>query len=138
MEWRAILAVVLSIFVLVLWQYVFVPVPEAPQQPATPERQEKPSAGSETAPTPSVTRPSQSSTPGAGETAVTQAAAPQSLNERLQVANFRPSAWQLTVTEQQPQGVVSFEYQDPSGWHARSNPYPRRNSLGRAGTPGDP
>jgi YidC/Oxa1 family membrane protein insertase len=118
MEWRAILAVVLSIFVLVLWQYVFVPVPEPPQQPATPERQEKPSAGSETAPTPSVTRPNQPLTPGAGETVVAQATAPQSLNERLQVANFSPSAWQLTVTEQQPQGVVRFEYQDPSGWRA--------------------
>jgi YidC/Oxa1 family membrane protein insertase len=49
---------------------------------------------------------------------VAQATAPQSLNERLQVANFSPSAWQLMVTEQQPQGVVRFEYQDPSGWRA--------------------
>lgn len=118
MEWRAILAVVLSIFVLVLWQYVFVPVSEPPQQPATPEHQDKPSVGSETAPTPGVTRPSLPSTPGAGETTVAPVTAPQSLNERLQVANFSPSAWQLAVTEQQPQGAVRFEYQDVSGWRA--------------------
>ena len=44
MEWRAILAVVLSIFVLVLWQYVFVPVSEPPQPPVTPESGEKPAS----------------------------------------------------------------------------------------------
>ena len=31
MEWRAIVAVALSIFVLILWQYVFVPVSDPPQ-----------------------------------------------------------------------------------------------------------
>lgn len=119
MEWRAILAVVLSIFVLVLWQYVFVPGPEPPRQPATTEPQEKPSADSEPrVQTPSTTRPSHPSAPGAGDVTVAQAAAPQSLNERLQVANFSPSAWQLMVTEQQPRGSVRFAYQDPTGWRA--------------------
>jgi YidC/Oxa1 family membrane protein insertase len=119
MEWRAILAVVLSIFVLVIWQYVFVPVREPPQPPATIEPQEKPAADSETrVQTPSTTRPSQPSAPGAGDVTVAQAPAAQSLNERLHVANFSPSAWQLMVTAQQPRGVVRFEYQDPTGWRA--------------------
>ncbi len=119
MEWRAILAVVLSIFVLILWQYVFVPVREPPHQPATTEPEEQPSTSSEPrTETPSAIRPSQPSTLGAGDVAVTHATAPQSLNERLHVANFNPSAWQLMVTAQQPRGVVRFEYQDPTGWRA--------------------
>ncbi len=117
MEWRAILAVVLSIFVLVLWQYVFVPLPEPPQQPATPEPQEQPTSDTR-AQTPRAPEPSQLTTPGTGEVAVALAPSPQSLNERLQSANFSPSVMQLLVTEQQPRGSVRFEYQDPTGWRA--------------------
>jgi YidC/Oxa1 family membrane protein insertase len=116
MEWRAILAVVLSIFVLVLWQYVFVPLPEPPQQPQTPEPQEP--AAVPRVPTSGMTRPSAPATPGAGDVAVAQAVPVQSLNERLQTANYKPSVTQLTVTDHQPRGSVRFEYQDPSGWRA--------------------
>jgi YidC/Oxa1 family membrane protein insertase len=38
------------------------------------------------------------------------------LNDRLQAANFTASVAQLTVTAEQPRGVVRFEYQDPAGW----------------------
>jgi YidC/Oxa1 family membrane protein insertase len=115
MEWRTILAVVLSIFVLVLWQYVFAPLSEPPQQPAKPELQERP-ASEPSVQDPRATAPSQPSIPGAREGAVAQATAPQSLNERLHTANFSPSAAQLTVTEEQPRGTMRFEYQDPTGW----------------------
>jgi YidC/Oxa1 family membrane protein insertase len=117
MEWRAILAVALSIFVLILWQYVFVPVPEPPQAPVGPEVQEKPAPNPATGPqAPSPPKPGQALTPGADEGRVSQAIAPQSVNERLRVADFSPSALQLLVTEQQPQGSIRFEYQDPAGW----------------------
>jgi YidC/Oxa1 family membrane protein insertase len=46
----------------------------------------------------------------------TSAALPQSLNERLQTANFTPSVAQLTLTEQQARGTVQFAYQDVAGW----------------------
>jgi YidC/Oxa1 family membrane protein insertase len=115
MEWRAILAVVLSIVVLILWQYVFVPVPEPPQPPTTPEPQEKPTAEPRVQ-APSTTRPSPPSPPGAGDVTVAQGTPPQSLTERLQVANFSPSVAQLTVTPEQPRGTVRFDYQDPTGW----------------------
>jgi YidC/Oxa1 family membrane protein insertase len=117
MEWRAILAVVLSIFVLILWQYVFVPLPEPPPPPTTPESQERPAPESRVQ-TPSVTRPTPPSAPGAGDLTVAQATPPGSLNERLHVANFSPSVAQLTVTAEQPRGAVRFEYQDPTGWRA--------------------
>jgi YidC/Oxa1 family membrane protein insertase len=117
MEWRTILAVVLSIFVLVLWQYVFVPQPEPPQQPATPEPQQKPASETRVQ-TPRSPEPSQPSAQGEGEVAVAHVASPQSLNERLQSANFSPSAAQVLVTEQQPRGSVRFEYQDPTGLRA--------------------
>jgi YidC/Oxa1 family membrane protein insertase len=115
MEWRAILAVALSIFVLILWQYVFVPVPDQPHTPVTPEFQEKPAPETK-APPPATVRPGAPSTPGTGDSTVGQATPPQSLNERLQVANFTPSVAQLTVAEQQRRGTVRFEYQDPTGW----------------------
>jgi YidC/Oxa1 family membrane protein insertase len=153
MEWRAILAVVLSIFVLVLWQYVFVPLPEQPQQPTTPEPQEKP-ASEPRVQTPSAARPSQPSTPGAGDVAVAQATSPQSLNERLQSANFSPSVAELTVTAERPRGTVRFEYQDPTGWRVvkafelRYGSYatevdvtldkPRLGSIPTAGVPTEP
>src|SRR5918996_4221655 len=117
MEWRAILAVLLSIFVLVLWQYVFVPQSEPPQQPETPTPEDKPTSVTR-APTSGTPGPSQPSTPGAGDVTVTPAPPPQSLNERLQWGYFKPSATQLMVTEQQPRGSVRFEYQDPTGWRA--------------------
>jgi YidC/Oxa1 family membrane protein insertase len=117
MEWRTILAVVLSIFVLVLWQYVFVPLSEPPQQPATPEPQEKPASETRVQ-TPRSPGSSQPSAPGQGEVAVAQVTSPQSLNERLQMANFSPSVAQVLVTEQQPRGSVRFEYQDPTGVRA--------------------
>jgi YidC/Oxa1 family membrane protein insertase len=115
MEWRAILAVALSIFVLILWQYVFVPLPEPPHPPATPESPEKPAPETKVPP-PTTARPEAPSTPSAGDRPVEQVAPPQSLNERLQEANYTPSAAQLTVTAQQPRGAVRFEYQDPTGW----------------------
>jgi YidC/Oxa1 family membrane protein insertase len=115
MEWRAIVAVVLSIFVLVLWQYVFVPVSEPPQPPVPPESQEKPV--SETSKqTPGVGTPSLPLRPEARESAGAQGPAPQSLNERLHTAYFNPSATQLMVTPQQPRGTVQFTYEDPAGW----------------------
>jgi YidC/Oxa1 family membrane protein insertase len=117
MEWRAILAVLLSIFVLVLWQYVFVPQSEPPQQPETPTPEDKPTSVTR-APTSGTPGPSQPSTPGAGDVTVTPAPPPQSLNERLQWGHFKPSATQLMVMEQQPRGSVRFEYQDPTGWRA--------------------
>jgi YidC/Oxa1 family membrane protein insertase len=117
MEWRTILAVVLSIFVLVLWQYVFVPLSEPPQQPATPEPQEKPASETRVQ-TPRPPGPSLPSAPGGGEGIVAHAASPQSLNERLHSANFSPSVAQIMVTEQQPRGSVRFEYLDPAGWRA--------------------
>jgi len=117
MEWRTILAVVLSIFVLVLWQYVFVPLSEPPQQPTTPEPQEKPASETRVQ-TPRSPGPSQPSAPGEGEVAVAHATSSQSLNERLHSANFSPSVAQVMVTEQQPRGSVRFEYQDPTGWRA--------------------
>jgi YidC/Oxa1 family membrane protein insertase len=117
MEWRAIVAVALSIFVLVLWQYVFLPVSEPPQQPTAPEVLDRPSGERESGPqAPMPLPPGQTSPPlpavGSG------VAAPQSLNERLQTANFRPSVSQVSVMEQQPRGSVRFEYQDPAGWRA--------------------
>jgi YidC/Oxa1 family membrane protein insertase len=115
MEWRAILAVVLSIFVLVLWQYVFVPLPEPPQPPVTPESEEKP-ASEPRVQTPGAARPSPPSAPEAREGVGAQAPSPESLNERLHTANFSPSVAQLIVTAQQPRGTVQFAYQDPTGW----------------------
>jgi YidC/Oxa1 family membrane protein insertase len=115
MEWRAILAVVLSIFVLILWQYVFVPLPEPPQSPVTPESRDQP-ASETRVPPPTAARPDAPSTPGLGGVAREQATLPQSLNERLQVANFTSSVAELSVTPSQPRGTVRFEYQDPSGW----------------------
>jgi YidC/Oxa1 family membrane protein insertase len=116
MEWRAILAVVLSIFVLVLWQYVFVPQSEPPHPPVSPEHQEK-VASEPRVPAPAATRPGLPASKGMGDVTGAQATPPQSLSERLQTANFSPSVAQLTVTAQQPRGSVRFEYQDPSGWH---------------------
>jgi YidC/Oxa1 family membrane protein insertase len=115
MEWRAILAVALSIFILILWQYVFTPVHEAPRPPVPLEPQEKPAPGVSTPPATAI-GPAAPSTPRAADGPVEQAALPQSLNERLQVANFTPSVTALGVTAQQPRGVVRFEYEDPSGW----------------------
>jgi YidC/Oxa1 family membrane protein insertase len=117
MEWRAVLAVVLSIVVLVVWQYVFVPTREPPQRPAPPETQEKP-ANEPTTQAPRVTIPGRPSTPAAPETGSGRETPLQTLSERLRTANFTPSASQLTVTAQQPSGAVRFEYQDPTGWHA--------------------
>lgn len=117
MEWRAILAVALSIFVLILWQYVFVPISEPPQQPTTPKVEDKPATERQSglqAPTPPP--PGQTSMPDAGVGSV--ATAPQSLNERLHMANFNASVWQVLVTPEQPRGSVRFEYQDPTGWRA--------------------
>ena len=115
MEWRAILAVALSIFVLILWQYVFVPVPDPPHSPVTPESQEKPTPEAKFPP-PTMARPDEPFPPSAGHSPVGQAAPPQSLNERLQTATFSSSVAQLTVTAEQPRGTVRFEYQDPTGW----------------------
>ena len=92
MEWRAILAVALSIFVLILWQYVFVPVSDPPHSPVTPESQEKPAPETK-APPSTMARPGAPSAPGAGDSPVGQTAPPQSLNERLQVANFTASVY---------------------------------------------
>ena len=115
MEWRAILAVVLSIFVLILWQYVFVPLPEPPQPPAIPEPQDEPASETKVPP-PTAAKPGTPSIPGIGDATRGQATPPESLNERLQVANFTPSVVQLEVTAYQPRGTVRFEYQDPTGW----------------------
>jgi YidC/Oxa1 family membrane protein insertase len=115
MEWRAILAVVLSIFVLVLWQYVFVPVSEPPQSPVTPESEEKPAVGPRVH-TPSTGKPGPLSNPEVREGASAPVSTPQSLNERLHTAHFSPSVAQLSVTAQQPRGTVQFTYQDPAGW----------------------
>jgi YidC/Oxa1 family membrane protein insertase len=115
MEWRAILAVVLSIFVLVLWQYVFVPVSEPPQPPVTPESEEKP-ASETNVQTPGAAKPNLPSTPEARESTSPRMPSPQSLNERLHTAHFSPSVPQLVLTAQQPRGTVQFAYQDPSGW----------------------
>jgi YidC/Oxa1 family membrane protein insertase len=115
MEWRAILAVVLSVFVLVLWQYVFVPISEPPQPPVTPESEEKPVVEPRVQ-APRLSEPSPPSTAGAPKSAGPQAPAAQSLNERLHTADFSPSVTQLSVTAQQPRGSVQFAYQDPSGW----------------------
>src|SRR5262249_25452316 len=99
----------------IVWQYVFVPLHEPPQSPATPEVQDKP-APETRVPPPTAARPSAPSTPSAGDSGEGQAAPPQSLNERLRVADFTPSVTHLTVTAQQPRGTVRFEYQDPTGW----------------------
>jgi YidC/Oxa1 family membrane protein insertase len=115
MEWRAILAVALSIFVLIVWQYVFVPLPEPPQSPATRQPEETP-APETSAPPPTMARPGAPSTPSVGDGPIGQVVPPQSLNERLQVANYTPSVVELIVTAQQPRGTVRFEYQDPTGW----------------------
>jgi YidC/Oxa1 family membrane protein insertase len=115
MEWRAIIAVVLSIFVLVLWQYVFVPVSEPPQPPITPEIGEKPAPETRVQ-TPGTGNPSLPSVPEAREGVGLRDPAPQSLNERLHTAHFSPSITQLVLTAQQPRGAVQFAYQDPSGW----------------------
>jgi YidC/Oxa1 family membrane protein insertase len=115
MEWRAILAVALSIFVLILWQYVFVPVSNPLHSPVTPESQEKPAPETKVPPS-TMARPGAPSAPDASDSPLGQTAPPQSLNERLQVANFTASVAQLTLTEQQPRGTVRFEYQDPTGW----------------------
>src|SRR6266540_1469404 len=117
MEWRAILAVVLSIVVLVVWQYVFIPTREPPQRPTLPETQEKP-ANEPTTQAPRVTIPGRPSTPAAPETGSGRETPLQTLSERLRTANFTPSVSQLTVTAQQPSGDVRFEYQDPTGWRA--------------------
>jgi YidC/Oxa1 family membrane protein insertase len=114
MEWRAIVAVALSIFVLILWQYVFVPVPEPPHPPTTPESQEKPAP--ETKVSPPTARPGAPSQPSMGDGPVGPTAPPVTLNERLQAANFTASAAQLAVTAEQPRGAVRFEYRDPTGW----------------------
>ena len=115
MEWRAILAVALSIFVLIVWQYVFVPLREPPQSPATRQPEEQ-SAPESSVPPPTVARPSVPSTPHVGDSPVGQVVPPQSLNERLQVATYTPSVVELIVTAHQPRGTVRFEYQDPTGW----------------------
>lgn len=116
MEWRAIVAVVLSIAVLIIWQYVFVPTPELPQQPVTPEIAEKPPPEA-TAEAPRGPAAGQRGVPGAPD-GTSRQALPQTLNERLQSANFTPSVHQVIVSQQQPQGAVRFEYQDPTGWRA--------------------
>jgi YidC/Oxa1 family membrane protein insertase len=115
MEWRAILAVVLSIFVLVVWQYVIVPVYEPPRPPVTPE---SPSVREPAAPPPETAQPSRPALPGVGEGPVRPASPPLTLNERIQTANFTPSVTNLVLTEGQRQGVVRFEYQDSTGWRA--------------------
>jgi len=115
MEWRAILAVVLSIFVLVLWQYVFVPLSEPPQPTVTPEPKDKP-ASETRAQAPGAAKPSLPSIPEAREGAGPQVRLPQSLNERLHMAHFSPSVAELIVTAQQPRGTMQFAYQDPTGW----------------------
>jgi YidC/Oxa1 family membrane protein insertase len=117
MEWRAILAVVLSIFVLVVWQYVVVPMSEPPQPPVTPEPRGS-SVREPRAPLPETTQPTRPALPGVGEGPVRQAPPPLTLNERLQTANFTPSVSNLVVTEGQPRGAVRFEYDDPTGWRA--------------------
>jgi YidC/Oxa1 family membrane protein insertase len=114
MEWRAIVAVALSIFVLILWQYVFVPVPDTPRPPP-PESQERPAPESKGSPAPMTSREGAPG-PSTGETPVTQPTPPLSLNERLQVANFTVSLTQLMLTPEQPRGTVRFEYRDPTGW----------------------
>jgi YidC/Oxa1 family membrane protein insertase len=114
MEWRAILAVALSIFVLILWQYVFVPVPEPPHPPTTPESQERPAP--ETKVSPPMARPGAPSQPSMGDHPVGPTAPPVSLNERLQAANFTASVAQLAVTAEHPRGAIRFEYRDPTGW----------------------
>jgi YidC/Oxa1 family membrane protein insertase len=114
MEWRAILAVALSIFVLILWQYVFVPVPEPPHPPTTPESQERPAP--DTKVSPPMARPGAPSQPSMGDRPVGPTAPPVSLNERLQAANFTASVAQLAVTAEQPRGAIRFEYRDPTGW----------------------
>ncbi len=115
MEWRAILAVALSILVLILWQYVFVPAPDPPHSSVTPESQEKPTPEAKSPPA-TTARPDAPNTPRVGPGSVGQAAPPQSLNERIQAANFTSSVAQLAVTAEQPRGTVRFEYQDPTGW----------------------
>src|SRR5262245_66209964 len=115
MEWRTILAVILSIFVLVVWQYVFAPQSEPPQQPVTPESPQKPVAEPQL-PAPATTTARPPSSPGADDVRVTPATPPQSLNERLQVANFSSSAGQLNVTAERTRGKLQFTYQDPTGW----------------------
>src|SRR5215468_629671 len=100
MEWRAILAVALSIFVLILWQYVFVPLPEPPHSSVKPESQEKPAPETNVSPAP-MARSGAPPTSGADDNPVEQVAPPQSLNERLQKANYTPSVTQLMVTAQQ-------------------------------------
>jgi YidC/Oxa1 family membrane protein insertase len=116
MEWRAIVAVVLSIAVLIIWQYVFVPTPEMPQQPVTSETKEIPPP-QRPPQAPAGPDAGQRASPGAPDVTAGQRP-PQTLNERLQTANFSPSALQVMVTEQHPRGVVRFEYQDPTGWRA--------------------
>jgi YidC/Oxa1 family membrane protein insertase len=117
MEWRAIVAVVLSIAVLLIWQYVFLPTREVPQQPTAPETGERPPPQT-TARAPAPPSPTQPATPSAPEALAGQRPPPATLNERLQTANFTPSVPQLAVTEQRPQGAVRFEYEDPTGWRA--------------------
>jgi len=117
MEWRAILAVALSIVVLILWQYVFVPVSAPPHAPVTPESQERPTPETKVSP-PAMARPGAPSDPSMGNNPVGQTAPPLSLNERLQEANFTASVAQLSVTAEQPRGTVRFEYRDPTGWRA--------------------
>jgi YidC/Oxa1 family membrane protein insertase len=114
MEWRAIVAVVLSIAVLLLWQYVFLPVPEPPQQPVTPPHEPAaPQApGQRSDAPPSRLEPA----PGREEAGARARPTPRTLNERLQMANFTPSTTHLLVDARQPRGSVRFEYQDPSGW----------------------
>lgn len=116
MEWRSILAIVLSIAVLVIWQYVFMPTPEIPPQPVTPESEEEPLPRT-IAPPPGPRGFTEPAMPSAPEATRPQRP-PQTLNERLQTANFTPSLHHLVVMERQPRGVVRFEYQDPTGWRA--------------------
>ena len=115
MEWRAILAVALSIFVLILWQYVFVPVSDPPHSPVTPESQEKP-APEDQSPLPRSQDLARRLVRARATALWDQTAPPLSLNERIQVANFTSSVAQLTVTAEQPRGTVRFEYQTlPAG-----------------------
>jgi len=117
MEWRAIVAVVLSVLVLVVWQYVISPMVDRPQQPAQPEFVDKPR---EQPPlqAPGTTTPTQPAAPRQAGVAAEKPRTPQpqTFSERLQLADFTPSVTQLTVTEREPSGAVRFEYQDPSGW----------------------
>ncbi len=115
MEWRAILAVVLSVVVLVMWQYVFSPSTESPQRPLPPATSDQPPAQTGAQPR-SMPQPSPSSLPRAAERSPGKPAALQTLNERLQTASFTPSVTQLSVTEREPNGAVQFEYEDATGW----------------------